>query len=131
MTTTAQYTTESPFLERLKERKAKREDREKKTSAKKTKPKSRPKSARKIRSPKKTYKRKKTASARLRDKIQQEQDESSEDEDVPCGVCGVIYGTDDKVWIQCSECELWFHTSCVNIDEGSIPDVFMCPDCES
>ena len=99
MTTTAQYTTESPFLERLKERKGKREDREKKISAKKTKPKpkSRPKSARKIRSPKKTYKRKKTASARLRDKIQQEQDESSEDEDVPCGVCGVIYGTDDKV----------------------------------
>lgn len=146
LTTTTQITTQSPFLKRLREKKAMREQQSKKT-AKKTnakkqkstpKPKSKLKPKPRIRSPKKAYNtRKKTASACLLAQTQQAKDAiqssdttvSSEDDEVPCGECGIIYGTDDKVWIQC-ECSQWFHISCVGIGEKSIPDVFLCPDCE-
>lgn len=140
LTTTAQCTTESPFLKRLQEKKAMREEKSQKKTAKKTKkkPKSKPKPKPRIRSPKKAYNvRKKTAAARLIAQIQQSKEiqdsdatVSSEDDEVPCGVCGVMYGTDDKVWIQCSECGLWFHITCVEISKKSIPDVFLCPDCD-
>ena len=114
-----------------------REEKSQKKTAKKTtgkKPKSKPKP--RIRSPKKAYNvRKKTAAARLIAQSKEIQDSdvtvSSEDDDeVPCGVCGVMYGTDDEVWIQCSECGLWFHITCVEISKKSVPDVFLCPDCD-
>lgn len=131
LTTVTQCTTESPFLDRLRERKAMREERLKKTK----KPK--PRSKHKIRAPKKTY-QKKTASARLRTQIQQAKQKEQEsdanisaEEDEMCGVCGVLYGTDNKLWIECGECTTWFHTSCVDVDDKSIPDVFLCPDCDS
>ena len=39
----------------------------------------------------------------------------------------VMYGTDDKVWIQC-ECGQWFHISRMKINEKSIPDVLTVTD---
>ena len=43
-----------------------------------------------------------------------------------CVVC--YYGTDDKLWIQCSGCDSWFHPECVNVNNENIPDVFLCMD---
>ena len=92
--------------------------------------KQKPRSKAKIRSPKRTYK-KKTVAARLLTRsiqLQQSEEESAtsaeQEDDAPCGVCGVKYGTDNDVWIECSDCSLWFHTSCVDIDEKCIPDGF-------
>ena len=62
LTTTAQCTTDSPFLERLKARKETREGLKRKKAIKSAKPKGKPKSKPKIRSPKRAY-RKKAAAA--------------------------------------------------------------------
>ena len=112
-----------------------RVEREREKIAKNTK-KPKPRSKAKIRSPKRTYRKKtaaaqnkKTTSARktaarlLARSIQSEEESAEQEDDVPCGVCGVKYGTDNDVWIECSDCSLWFHTSCVDIDEMCIPDV--------
>ena len=40
--------------------------------------------------------------------------ESSSDRD--CAICGLPYGLDVKLWIQCDECKLWMQTSCVDIE---------------
>ena len=88
----------------------------------------------KPRSPKVSY-RKRTAAARVRAKArgkpQRDLADQSEEEDQECfcGVCNAMYGTDDKLWIQCSGCENWFHSVCVNVDSRNIPDVFLCMEC--
>ena len=46
-----------------------------------------------------------------------------------CHVVFVVLSTDDKLWVECEECTLWFHTSCVEINAKDIPDVFLCPEC--
>ena len=104
LTTTTQCTTDSPFLKQLKERKKSREERQREKTTKKMKPKAKPKSKPKIRSPKRAYRKKtaatqrkkgvparKTSSARLMAQMQQAEEKSeSEQEEEPCGVCGVI-----------------------------------------
>ena len=48
-------------------------------------------------------------------------------------VCKVKYGTEleSKIWIECSNCKAWYHTSCVEVEDNNIPDVFMCFECTS
>ena len=48
-----------------------------------------------------------------------------------CGVCEVQYGTEleSKIWIECSSCKGWYHTSCVQVDSNNIPDIFVCVEC--
>ena len=72
------------------------------------------KNSSKPRSPKVSY-RKRTAAAGVRDKTCKKHqkvltDQSEEENDCFCSVCSVLYGTDDKLWIQCSGCDSWFHT---------------------
>ena len=151
-TSLAQCITDSPFLtgkkankqamlekERKKkqgeEKKAEREQKKKEKQLQKGRRKKKTTPKRKIRSPKKYY-RKKTAAARVRAQARKDLDtedssntDSDEEGEYPCGVCDAIYGTDEELWISCDNCKLWFHTSCVNIDEGDIPDEFLCPEC--
>ena len=53
-------------------------------------------------------------------------DESSEAE---CPNCGLAYGEDDSVWIQCDSCGLWWDLKCTEIDDKNIPDIFICKKC--
>ena len=117
------------------EKKGEREwkKKEKQLQKKRRKKKTTPK--RKVRFPKKCY-RKKTAAARVRAQARKDvgtEDSSNIDSDeegeYPCGMCDAIYGTDEELWISCDTCKLWFHTSCVNIDEGDVPVEFLCPKC--
>ena len=48
-----------------------------------------------------------------------------------CGVCDIKCGTDDKIWIECEQCSIWYHLECVNINKQSIPDVFACFECSA
>jgi len=54
--------------------------------------------------------------------------DSDSSSDCDCAVCGLPYGSDDKLWIQWEICKLWMHTTCVDID-SNIPDVFVCDNC--
>ena len=47
-----------------------------------------------------------------------------------CGVCNAKYGTDDTLWIECDCCLIWFHTEYIDIREISVPDVFVCFECD-
>ena len=153
LTNTAQHVSESPFLQRLRDKKAAREEKQKPKTKSKAKPQGRKvNSKRKVRSPK-TYH---TAAARMRTRSQAkrvrvntEADENEGSEDEPeeecsvqddqedeecfCGVCEVKYGTEleSKIWIECSNCKAWYHTSCVEVEDNNIPDVFMCFNCTS
>ena len=57
--------------------------------------------------------------------------EEEDDGDYFCGVCDIKYGTDDKIWIECEQCSIWFHLECVKINKQSIPDVFVCFECSA
>ena len=149
LTSNAQYVTASPFLKKLRERKALRDERERKKeitkikskpkqskpkSKSKSKSKSKLKSKPKVRTP---ANRKQTVAVRSRPQFQAQLDNDtstnseSDVDECSCGICDVKYGTDDKLWIECNECTLWFHTSCVHIDDQCIPDVFLCFDCHT
>ena len=91
-----------------------RVEREREKIAKNTK-KPKPRYKAKIMSPKRTYRKKtaaaqnkkttsaqKTAARLLARSIQSEEESAEQEDDVPCGVCGVKYGTDNDVWIECS-----------------------------
>ena len=55
-----------------------------------------------------------------------------EDEQTVCFVCHKIYEErteKGETWIMCDSCECWCHTGCVNIDEQSISDKFVCRFC--
>ena len=54
--------------------------------------------------------------------------DSDSSSDCDCAICGLPYGSDEKLWIQCDGCKLWMHTSCVDL-ESDIPDVFLCDNC--
>ena len=45
--------------------------------------------------------------------------------------CDIKYGTDDKAWIECEQCSIWYHPECVNISKQSIPDVFESFECSA
>ena len=68
-----------------------------------------------------------------REKDEKEDDEEDED---TCGAnerCKINANNndddvDDKIeWIQCEECEAWWHTICAGFDE--LPDEFRCQGC--
>ena len=48
-----------------------------------------------------------------------------------CGVCDHLYNDkteEEEVWIECSQCQLWYHVGCVHLTD--IPDEYFCPSCE-
>jgi hypothetical protein len=48
-----------------------------------------------------------------------------------CGVCDRLYEDEteeEEVWIECSQCQLWYHVGCVHLTD--IPDEYFCPSCE-
>ena len=127
LTSTAQCVSESPFLQRLRQRKL-----EKQAKCSKLKPKSRSKAKPKKMPPKRCVKRRQAATARILARDQNADTSSSEDENEEyfCGVCHIKYGADDEVWIQCNNCATWYHTTCVEVDIDNIPDVFLCFECD-
>ena len=56
-------------------------------------------------------------------------------DDVEIEVCGICFRENDNSycstvdWIQCSECDMWFHCSCVASDNENIDDIYICPTC--
>ena len=146
VTNTAQHVSESPFLQWLRDKKAAREEKQKPKTKSKAKPQGHKlNSKRKVRSPK-TYSaaaRMRTRSQAKRVQVNTEADENEGSEDKPeedcsvqddqeddksfCGVCEVKYGTEleSKIWIECSNCKAWYHTSCVEVEDNNIPDVFV------
>ena len=149
LTHLAQDVTSSPFLAKLQEKKMIREKKEKEKAAKqkrcnkkrlpgrrakKTSPCTKKASTRTTRTT-----RKKTASARLLSSkstpIAEISSQSSDDESdndgigTPCGECGMLYGQDDKLWIECEECKTWMHVECAGLDPDNLPDLFLCDSC--
>ena len=125
LTSEAQYVSGTPFLNQL-------------CSKRKEQVKGRSKPAKKsskLCSPKVSY-RKRTAAARLREKMCKKpqrvltNESEEENQDSFCGVCSVLYGTEDKLWIQCNCCDSWFHTECVN-DHLFLYFCFITPYCVS
>ena len=48
----------------------------------------------------------------------------------PCAACSVRYcDSADQNWIQCQECDAWYHNSCQGLDEKG-PDTFICISCD-
>ena len=50
-----------------------------------------------------------------------------------CGVCEYVYEDEteeEEVWIQCDQCQVWYHVGCVNISASKLPDSFVCPICQ-
>ena len=48
-----------------------------------------------------------------------------------CVVCDQLYEDEtEEVWIECSQCQLWYHVDCVNLALRDLPDNFFCPSCE-
>ena len=144
LTNTAQHVSESPFLQRLRDKKTAREEKQKprmKSKAKSQDHKLNPK--RKVRSPK-TYRSaaahmvthsqadSKAKADTLEDEPEVQYDREGDDECF-CGVCEVEYGTEleSKMWIECSNCKAWYHTFCVEMEDNNIPDVLMCFKCTS
>jgi len=50
---------------------------------------------------------------------------------VPCSVCYIRFcdDTSGRKWIQCQECDLWYHNECQGLDETGIA-TFICIQCD-
>ena len=47
-----------------------------------------------------------------------------------CPRCGLMYGEDDSMWIQCDNCGLWWDLECSGLgDRENIPNTFICGNC--
>lgn len=58
------------------------------------------------------------------------QNESNTESEAECPKCGLVYGEDDSVWIQCDNCGLWWDMKCSGVsDVENIPDIFFCETC--
>ena len=135
LTNTAQHVSESPFLQRLRDKKAAREEKPKPKTKSKAKARSRKLNSKcKVRSPKTYHSAAARMSTRSQAKhVQVNTDKNEDSEDEPeeecsvqddrkddkcfCGVCEAKYGTEleSKIWIECSNCKAWYHTSCVEV----------------
>ena len=47
----------------------------------------------------------------------------------PSVKCGLVYGEDNSVWIQCDSCGLWYDLKCTNVNHDNIPEAFSCEIC--
>ena len=50
-----------------------------------------------------------------------------------CPACNGPYDSDDRIWIQCEGCQVWYHASCSVYDgytEELENETFVCADCE-
>lgn len=57
------------------------------------------------------------------------QSESEAESEAECPKCGLVYGEDNSVWIQCDGCGLWWDLRCSGVDADNIPDTFNCETC--
>jgi len=55
---------------------------------------------------------------------------STQRDTTPCGTCGVRCCDDEaaRSWIQCQQCEIWFHNECQGLDERGLmtPECILC-----
>ena len=57
-----------------------------------------------------------------------EKDGATEDEgEIRC-ICG--FPDDDGFTIQCDRCFVWQHAICVNITANTVPEQYLCEDCD-
>jgi hypothetical protein len=135
LTSTAQCTTETPFLNKLKERKLRREQKNKPK-----KPKQKPYRDKRKVVEKSTPDRRVAKTATRRTLLHQNDTQIStssastideQGDECLCVICGVPYGNDDDIWIECEVCLTWYHTICVNIDKLHIPNEFTCNGCDN
>ena len=138
LTSTAQCLTDTPFIDKLKEKATTG----RKTQPEKKKPAKKEPAKKKQATPKITRYGTRTAARRRKSIVphgtkQKETmednkcNEMSDDEDCECSLCGVRYGTEDGVvlWISCDLCSKWMHTKCAQIINDNIPEVFQCQEC--
>ena len=58
------------------------------------------------------------------------QSESEMESEAECPRCGLMYGEDDSMWIQCDSCKLWWDFQCSGLsDSENIPNIFNCDNC--
>ena len=66
----------------------------------------------------------------LADDSETSQSESGTESEAECPKCGLVYGEDNSVWIQCDSCGLWWDLKCSGVDDADdIPDMFNCEKC--
>ena len=53
----------------------------------------------------------------------------SEESEAECPKCGLVYGEDTSMWIQCDACNVWYNLECTNVNKDKIPDFFNCESC--
>ena len=72
----------------------------------------------------------KTKQRRRKQNRKQKENQKSADT-VPCSVCSIRFcdDTSGREWIQCQECELWYHNECQGLDEMGIA-TFICIQCD-
>ncbi|KAI9282671.1 hypothetical protein BY458DRAFT_496944 [Sporodiniella umbellata] len=63
-----------------------------------------------------------------RKKTQSSDEESSESDSVTRCVCGKSHSV--GLMVQCDDCEVWQHCSCMGLDEPDIPDQYFCEVCK-
>ena len=139
LTSTAQCTTDTPFLNKLKERKTRREAQKvgmnKKISKQKLYQK-KGKLVEKVKPGRRVWNGNKRAARWTLFHQYDKQSSASastineQEDEYFCGICRV-HGNDDDVWIECEACLSWYHTTCVNVDKLSIPDEFTCDECHN
>ena len=56
-------------------------------------------------------------------------DDEGEESEAECPKCGLVYGEDNSVWIQCDSCGLWYDLKCTNVNHDNIPEAFSCEIC--
>ena len=121
LTSSAQHLTDTPFLTQLKEKRNKNTKKATKRKTGKAKAKTK---ATKDKGQKKGQSRK-----QVKEREETQDSDVDSDDEAQCGICKAPYGFDDELWIQCEHCEEWMHTTCVDIDAKSIPDIFVCMKC--
>ena len=60
--------------------------------------------------------------------VEKLQDLSLSDSEAECPECGLLYGEDDSLWIQCDACGAWWDVNCAGVSD--IPDSFVCRKCK-